>query len=256
MTSPRMTSPCTVRSRSRSQCRNDSVSLISDTAIQLMTRASSPSPMKGRNSSGTRSTGEMTYNRAPSMANKRPRLVPEYSPLKVAQTRRGSEVSRVPTPGVPGRVAVRKAVASERNAPQRIDLTAAMLTPFAKCLGLGSRSRLPRELETRVIRNPLEEVGVQPGAHEPSGQGHGLAETGKPLLEDPGEQAEHDAFADRHQRRAGQPLSCQTDQVPAAGITCLREQVVSVGADQSEQNRRAHVGLADVVTAAGSDAGD
>src|SRR5665647_230701 len=252
-----MTSPRTVRSRSRSQHRNDSVSLTNDAAIQLMTKASSPSPRKGRNISGTRSMGETTYNRAPTMTSRRRRDVPAYSPLMVALTSRGSELSRAPTPGVPGRVAVREAVTSERSAPQRRSLAAAMPAPFSGRLGLsGSRSRLPGELETCVIGDPLEQVGVQTSAHEPSSQGHDLAETGQRLLAGSGEQAEHDPFADRHQRRAGQPFSGQTDEMPGAGVTCLLEQVVGVGADESEQNRRAHIGSADVMAAGRGDAAD
>src|SRR5450631_433818 len=167
------------------------------------------------------------------MNSRRRRDVPVYSPLMVARTSRGRAVKRVPRPGVPGRVAVRKALARDSSRPQRMDLTAAILTPFGTFSGSSRiRSRLPRKLQTCVIGNPFEQICVQTSAHEPSSQIPGLPKAWKRLLADSKQKAKYDALADRHQRRAGQTLSGEADQVPAAGVTCLGEQVVGVGSDQ------------------------
>src|SRR5674476_1372589 len=86
---------------------------------------------------------------------------------------------RAPTPGRSARLALRTALASERRTPQRIDLTAAIAYSLRNCLRLsGNRSRLPGELQTCVVGDPFEQVGVHASAHQRSCHRRVLAETG------------------------------------------------------------------------------
>jgi hypothetical protein len=66
-----------------------------------------------------RSIGETTYPTAAPSSARRPKLIPVYSPVRLARTIRGTAENRSIKDGEPGLVAMRSAVAKLRRTGMR-----------------------------------------------------------------------------------------------------------------------------------------